>query len=245
MPPSFIISFCSTGSDQFLVSHLVKLAYSIETMLYANLKGRQTMMTTREVMEQLAGKGIVQELVSYAEQIFDDFKEVHSKYLRTIEQFRREIGKDVSPTVDELVDAIDRQTASNLFFSGVLGIQSNYEHFINPMARTVLDVDCDVYLRENTARRLPEYEKAEEIIDAFFANLTSAQKEQFSDVMSYISYLETIGPKLAHYYGYVLGNKVLYMLVPGYCPDDVLTIRYTNMLNRYMGTGKKLQVEQS
>lgn len=197
-------------------------------------------MTTREVMEQLTGKGIVQELVTYAEQTFDDFKGVHSKYLQAIEQFRSEIAEDTSPSVDDLIDAIDRQTASNLFFSGVLGIQSNYEHFVNPMARTMLDVDCDVYLRENTARRLPECEKAEETMDAFFANLTSTQKEQFSDVVSYISYLETIGPKLAHFYGYILGDDILPQIVLGYYSDEVLTIQYRQMLSMYLGIGEKV-----
>lgn len=197
-------------------------------------------MTTREVMEQLTGKGIVRELVSYAEQTFDDFKEVRNKYLQVIEQFRSEISKDASPSVDDLIDAIDRQTASNLFFSGVLGIQSNYEHFINPMAKTVLDVDCDVYLRENTARRLPEYEKAEEMMDAFFANLTSTQKEQYSDIISYISYLETIGPKLAHFYGYILGDEILPGIVLGYYPDVVLTIQYRQMMSRYWCIDKQL-----
>lgn len=198
------------------------------------------MITTRKVMEQLTGKGLVRELVTYAEQTFEDFKEVHNKYLASIELFRSEIGEGIVPSVDDLVDAIDRQTASNLFFSGVLGIQANYEHYINPMARTVLEVDCDIYLRENTARRLPEYVKAQVVMDTFFKNLTPAQKETFSDIITYISYLETIGPKLAHYFGHILGDDILCRVVPGYYPDEVLTMQYSQMLSTYLGIKNKV-----
>lgn len=198
------------------------------------------MITTREVMEQLTGKRLVRELVAYAEQTFEDFKEVRSKYLQSLELLRSEIGEGILPSVDDLVDAIDRQTASNLFFSGVLGIQSNYEHFIDPMARTVLDVDCDVYLCENAAQRLPEYVKAQAVMDAFFENLTPAQKETFGNVIAYTAYMETIAPKLAHFYGHILGDEFLCRVVPGYYPDEVLTMQYRQMLSTYLGVSKQL-----
>ena len=52
----------------------------------------------------------------------------------------------------------------------------------------------------------------------------------------YICYLETVGPKLAHYYGYLLGNAMLHRVIPGYQPDLALTLGYFTMLKNYFGT---------
>ena len=41
--------------------------------------------------------------------------------------------------------------------------------------------------------------------------------------------------KLAHYYGYLAGNELLYFLIPGYHADTVLDIRYSHMLEQYFG----------
>lgn len=200
------------------------------------------MVTTQQVIEQLAGKQIVRELEVYLEEHFESFKEVRRRYLSAVEQLGDELRANESLSVAKLVDAIERQTASNLLFSGVLGIKANLDHFTDPMARTVLDVDFDVFLRENMARRLPAYEQAQNVIDSFFALLTPQQKEVFGDIIEYVSYLETTGPKLAHYYGHIIGNKTLYNVVPGYHSDEVLTMRYKSMLAGYWG-GDLLTIE--
>ena len=160
---------------------------------------------------------------------------MHILYINAIEQLRKELGAAVSPSVDDLMEAINNQTASNLLFSGALGMKSNLDHFIGPMARTVLDVDFSLFLREDTAMRLPAYVKAQETIDAFFRLLTPTQTDWFEGIVEYISYMETTDPKLAHYYGYTLGNDILHNLVPGYHADEVLTMRYRAMLEEYLG----------
>jgi len=192
------------------------------------------MVTTQNVLEQLTGRKIVRKLEAYLEETFESFPAVRSRYITAVTRLRNELGADTSPSVDDLVDAIDRQTISNLLFSGALGMKSNLDHFIDPMARTVLDVDFPVFLREETARHLPEYVKAQETIAAFFAFLTPGQSELFEDVTEYISYMETTAPKLAHYYGYLLGNGLLYYLVPGYHADEVLTMHYRFMLGLFL-----------
>lgn len=193
------------------------------------------MVTTQKTLEQLTGKQIVREFEVYLAEQFDSFSDVRKRYLGAVAHLRNELGADISPSVDDMVDAIEQQTISNLLFAGTLGIKSNLDHFMDPMARTVLDVDFPVFLRDETAIRLPEYVKAQNTIDAFFALLTPAQKELFEDVLEYISYLEAISPKLAHYYGYILGNQILHRLVPGYHSDEVLTIRYRSMLEKHLG----------
>lgn len=193
------------------------------------------MITTQKVMEQLTGGHIVQEFTNYLEEHFDSFADVHKRYLAAAERLRTELEPDASPSADDLVKAIDKQTTSNLLYSVALGLKSNLDHFINPMARTVLDVDFPVFLREATAIRLPEYVQAQVTIDTFSASLSPAQREVFEDVIAYIAYLETTGPKLAHYYGFILGNNLLHHIVLGYHRDDILTMHYRAMLQKYFG----------
>ncbi len=41
--------------------------------------------------------------------------------------------------------------------------------------------------------------------------------------------------KLAHYYGYLMGNELLAHCLPGYHSDMVLDINYTRMIEQYFG----------
>lgn len=193
------------------------------------------MVTTQKVLEQMTSKHIVQELEAYLEAHFSSFADERTRFNEAVARLRNELNKEISPTIDDLLNAIDKQTASNLLFSGSLGFKSNLDHFIDPMARTVLDVDFPVYLREETAMRLPEYVKAQTTIDSFFAHLPDQYNELIEVLIGYISYLETTGPKLAHYFGYLLGNDILPNIVPGYHTDHVLTMQYGSMLSDYLG----------
>lgn len=193
------------------------------------------MVTMQEVMNQLAGKGVVDEFVSFLEQNLEDFSDVHSRYICALEKLRNDLGENPHLSVEDLIAAIEKQTSSNLLFSGVLGVKSNLDHFIDPMAKTVMEMEFHAFLREDMACRLPEYEKAQNTIDRFYLTLSSGQKEVFEDITEYISYLETTGPKIAHFCGHILGDEILYRIVPGYYPDRVLTMQYRSMLGQYFG----------
>ncbi len=192
------------------------------------------MVTTKKVLEQMKSKQIVRELEAYLDAHFSAFAVEHTRFIEAVDRLRNELDPTASPTVDDTLNAIDKQTVSNLLFSGMLGFKSNLDHFIDPMARTVLEVDYPVFLREDTAMRLPDYIQAQMTIDAFFALLSQQHDELLEAFIGYISYLETTGPKLAHYFGYLLGNDILPNLVPGYHTDKVLTMQYGSMLADYL-----------
>lgn len=193
------------------------------------------MITTQTVLDLLTGKGIVDALTAVMAENFEDFAEEQKRYLNTMNTLEEELGNNISPSVQDEMRAIQQQTASDLLFSGLLGLKANLDNFINPIARNFLDVDFEIYLREDTAHRLPEYKHAEQVRDRFYSSLSPEQKDQYENVITYVSHLETVGPKLAHYYGYLLGNEILYRVVPGYHPDAVLTIQYSSMLEKYLG----------
>ena len=62
MSPLFIFRICPTEYDNIFESYIIRLAYSIDNMQYANLKGRQIMAKKYEIIEQLTGKWMVREM---------------------------------------------------------------------------------------------------------------------------------------------------------------------------------------
>lgn len=195
------------------------------------MKGKRNMLSGKTIWEHLTGHSIAQAFIQWLKEESEDFSADHQRYIDAIDTLREELGEAVT---DE-INAIEQQCASDLLFSGFLGLKANLDHFMDPVARNFLDVDFEVYLREEIAHRLPEYVQAQKKREQFYSRLTSAQRETYEDVSTYTSHLETVGPKLAHYFGYLLGNELLPRIIPGYCVDSVLTFRYNAVLGKYMG----------
>lgn len=183
------------------------------------------------IIDQLTGTHMARTLISAMEREFEDFAGNRQRYIKAMEFLRGELGD--AATQEQT--AIEQQAASALLFSAMLGLKANLDNFIDPVARNFLDTTPEIYLREATARKLPVYERAEKARSLFYATLTPTQQTIYEDVLTYTTHLETVLPKLAHYYGYMLGNQLLPLVVPGYHPDTVLTFRYRAMLHDYFG----------
>ena len=192
------------------------------------------MLMADKMMELLTGREGVDSFVESLISTSKDFAEDHRLFEEAIEHFKRVLSKDATPSVDELCDAIRRQVASQVIFAGYLGFQANVDHFLNPVARTFIEVDPAVYLRESVARTLPEYVSAQAIVDSFRSQLSSEQQAKFESIAMYIAHLETIIPKIAHYEGFLLGNDLLRYILPGYQPDVQLTMCYSWILKEHM-----------
>lgn len=186
----------------------------------------------KTVLNQLTGDEIVSALIRVMTDHFPDFAKIHGRYEEAMAMLQEELGEE--PVLEE-TDAIGRQISSDLVFSGLLGVKANLDNFVDPLRGNFLNADAEIYLREATAHRLPKYEEAQKMRKRFYKSLSARQQEIYEDVTAYVSYLETVGPKLAHYCGYILGNELLYLSVPGYHPDPVLTIRYASMIRQYFG----------
>ena len=192
------------------------------------------MKTLENFVEQLTGPGIVDALVEHLLEHMEEFREDHQRYLDAISRLKAELG---APPVEEVVSAIYRRTASELWYAGGLGLKMNYDHFINPLTAncTWQQADFNDCLQEYIAHSLPEYQRAETVLSNFCHSLTTRQQEIYCAIEAYMCHLETVGPKLAHYYGYLLANTLLCRTVPGYIPDMTLTIKYNTMLEAYLG----------
>ncbi len=189
----------------------------------------------KAILEGLSKETMTRTLTAFLERNCEDFPECKKNYMECIEALKKELGTDLAPAVDNLAAAIDQQAASDLIYSAYLGFMANLEYFRNPVANNFLNVDTETYLRENTAHRLPAYDSAQRVIDRFYEQLTDDQKEETTAIYEYVSYLETVGPKLAHYYGFLFGNEFLMRVEPAYAPDIPLTYAYRRMLQDYLG----------
>ena len=193
------------------------------------------MLSVNKFFEEVSYKEMVSSLVEVMVSNFEDFAADQARYKETLSWLEQTLPESTAPSVEKLVNAIDQQIGSTILFSYFLGLKANWDHFIDPIGRTFLDVDTEVYLREDMARQLPDYQNAQRTQEQFYASLTPVQQERYEYITSYICHLETVGPKLAHYYGYLLGNQLFPRTIPGYGEDTPFTFQYRNMLENYFG----------
>ena len=198
------------------------------------------MLSENAIFEKISYKELVTKLVDVIAANSIEFAADQAHFDETISLLKTELEQDTSPSATDLADAIYQQIGSTLLFSYCLGLKANLDHFIDPVSRTFLDVDPEVYLRENIARQLPDYLRAQRVQEQFYKALSPSQKEKYDDgITTYICHLETVGPKLAHYYGYLFGNELFPHVVPGYVDTAQLTLQYRYMLEAYSGTSLK------
>ena len=84
---------------------------------------------------------------------------------------------------------------------------------------------------------LPQVQQAAKTINAFHNVLRSFPEEKRNlteGITSYISYLETVGYKLAHYFGFIFADQFLGHVIPGYRSDMTTTMQYERELEDYL-----------
>ena len=197
------------------------------------------MISVTTFFEKINHKEIVTALVDVMSANFKDFAADKVRFNEAISLLENDLAESSSPSVSDVNDAICQQIGSALLFSFFLGFKANFDHFMDPIGRIFSDVDPETYLREDVAKRLPDYQNAQHVLEQFFTALSQTQQDTYDDIATYISQLETVGPKLAHYYGYILGNQLFPHIIPAYSADTQLTLRYRHMLENYLGVSIK------
>lgn len=192
------------------------------------------MIHKMKVLDNFLGKDIVNALTETLYNQTEDFPEIHQTYLAAIEKLREQLGPDAKCDIDKYMVAVEKKCSALLFFAGMLGLKMNYEHFANPIAPTVVwnQVDFDDFLRVDLAYDMPLYREGSRYMESFSHEIPEDIREA---IHAYEVDLEVSGMKLAHYYGYMLGNDLLRHCVPGYHPDICLSLRYKDLLEKYFG----------
>ena len=187
------------------------------------------MKMMRNTLEKVTKELLIEPLLNLMTEQVEDFEEETKAYKNALITLEKELP------IEELEEAIFQLTASIVLFSGWLGFKANMDHFADPIAQNFLEVDAETYLQEHVLQQMPRHKKAQETLHNILSRLPQEREEMYEKIVEYISHLETILPKFAHYYGYILGNELLPNILPGYAEDTKMTAKYERILREYMG----------
>ena len=196
------------------------------------------MFTVKSLMAQLTDPKIVLQNVSdVLRKIDPNFAQEELQYLAAVEALKEGIGETISPSASDYITAREQEICAELIYVGWLGFQQNIECFQNPVNTMFLKMDYEDFHRERRMHTLPEVQKALEIRNAFYEVLRTLPEEKqkiTEGITEYMSYLETTGYKLAHYFGFILADQFLHHVIPGYVSDSVATMQYRWDLQKYL-----------
>ena len=196
------------------------------------------MYTVTSVLTKLTDPEVVLKNVSETLRKIDpNFTQEEKEYQTAVNALKEAIGDTVSPSALEYIAAKERQICAELVYVAWLGFQQNLKCFQDPINTMFLKQDYEDFHRERRMHTLPEVQKALKTINAFYDVLRTLpeEKRNLTDgVTDYMSYLETTGYKLAHYFGFILADRFLECVVPGYCSDSVTTMLYKWDLQKYL-----------
>lgn len=114
------------------------------------------------------------------------------------------------------------------------GFLLNYLCFANPANALILNEDFDFLLQEHRLNALPSSKKAAQFEEKLLPLIPRDQWDILEPVTEYFSYLQTVGYKLAHYYGYHLADHLLQYFLPGYVADTAVSIKYQRKIKDYL-----------
>ena len=197
------------------------------------------MHTVKSLMNQFTSPEVVLQNVSNAlRQIAPDFVKEERQYYESIGVLKDTLGASMKPSVDEYIAAIEEEISAELVYVAWLGFQQNIECFNNPINTMFLKMDYEDFHRERRMATLPQVQHALKTINAFqdvLRTCSGFNHELTEGITSYITYLETVGYKLAHYFGFIFADQFLEHVIPGYCSDMVTTMQYERELEDYLG----------
>lgn len=194
------------------------------------------MKTIEKVLHQMTdAKSIMQDLRDILRKIDPEFFKEEVKFLTVCNDMEREIGDSITPSVSEYLAAREEELAMEIIYIALQGFQLNRDIFDNPVNALMLKGDYEELHRERRLHTLPTANKARQVQAAFIEELKKLGEEKWAyeeAVISFYTYLETTGYKVAHYFGFRLADLFLPYVIPGYTSDAVNTIQYSGDLRR-------------
>ncbi len=190
------------------------------------------MKTLNEIAQAITSPSmldVLAELIRSHDESFPQEEEVYQEAVTTL--------KELLPasTVDEYIRAWQTEVVANILYAAYEGYRANLANFYSPCATTFPQMDFTDYIRDHLMGHFPPAMDAYYIREAFIKALPEAAREAEEAVSSYFALLDVHGPKLAHYAGYELANRLLPWVVPGYREDYSQSTIYRRELEKYMG----------
>lgn len=196
------------------------------------------MKTVQTILRQLTDPTtIMKELCETMRHIDPEFSTVEHKFLAAVSNLERELEDSISPSISEFISAKEMTLAAEVIFIGWQGFQLNIDIFKAPINRVMLQGDFEQLHRENCLGMLPMVCKARKTTTAFYDAIRESHKEiidQVDDITNYYSYLQTVGFKIVHYFGFCMADGFLPYVIPGYISNPVDTLSYKNNLEKLL-----------
>lgn len=190
------------------------------------------MKTIDEIMQAVTSPAMLDDLTDLVRSHEEAFTQEEVSFQEAVAAL-----KAVLPVaaVDEYISACQTRVISNILYAAYEGYRANLQNFYSPCATSFPKKDFSHYIRDHLIGHFPPAVDAAQRCDAFTKNLSEDCEEAAEAIRDYFYLLDFYGPKLAHFAGYVLANKFLPWVVPGYREDNGQTFSYRTELNRYIG----------
>lgn len=193
------------------------------------------MKTIEEIRDLMVGKSVITNLADLLRANDEEFAESEKKYLAAVEILRTELPAELTPTLDEFLDACETDVISAVAYAGYLGFRVNLESFHHPIGIDFVRLDTIDYLKDHLFGHFPLNYRNAQVRNAFNKSLPAAFEKLHDNIQDYFTHMECAGPKLAHYAGYIIGNHILPWVEPGYREDYSQTAAFAAETEKYMG----------
>ena len=163
---------------------------------------------------------------------------VGSAFIAACATFEAGLGNSVSFTAQDYLDALEESFASDIVFVVGRGFKLNLDIYRNPVNALAFKLDYEDLHQERMMSLVPAAKKANKASYGYLEELRASHRDKLDlldGVNSFYSYLQTVGYKVAHYYGFVLADQLLPHLIPGYYADSVYVSTYAAILNQDIG----------
>ena len=196
------------------------------------------MYTVKSILTQVTDSELVfQNVMETLRTVDPSFEDEHRQYLHSVDTLMNSLRTEDSTKVMGYIAAKEKAFCSEMIYIAWLGFQQNIACFRNPINTEFLKLDYETIHRENSFQSLPNILSALSAINDFDCALRSLPEDIQNIAMGitdFFSYLETVGFKLAHYFGFAFADRFLGHVIPGYTPDSATTTQYAMMLQEYL-----------
>ena len=197
------------------------------------------MKTVEQLAKQFTSRTILESMADLFRQNVEEFADDEERMLTAIATLKNQLPADFSPSVDTYISAHENDVLSRIVYAGYNGFQINRDNFHAPYGIDFTRWEAFDIAKEHIIGQLPASIEAHAVIDAFCKAIPDDLRECCRRISDYFTHFECAGPKLAHYAGYILGNQLLPLIVPGYRMDLVQTTRYDHEIEMYLGYAPK------
>jgi hypothetical protein len=185
------------------------------------------------IMEKLTGRHILDAMAEVFRQHDEEFRKDEILRNNAEAVLRDALSGDLTPSLDEYIEAVEKDVITRIICAGYNGFQINLANFHAPYGVDFTRMEAFDIAKEHLISNLPTNAGTGKITYAFFQALPEELRDYERNISEYYTHFECAGPKLAHYAGYIIANHLLPWIQPGYRPDPVQTLQYTSWIEGY------------